>query len=422
MAQMDKVEFENLVKDTASEAMKGVMEEREKSMVEAIDAKIKEALGEVEKSRVVVGAEGMERDKKAGFKSLSHFAIDVAKAALSDNRKVSKELTKWDDFCVSQKAAGSPSQNVTDGEAGGYLVPPEFRANLLIAAREKNELIGLARPIQMNTQYVEIPYINGFDKSGGLVYGNIEFLWGSEESTYTAKSVKTGKIGLKLNKLTGLAYASDEILKFSPISMEGLLQDGFADGLNFQMNKVILGGTGAGQPLGLLNAPCKVSISKETGQAANTILYENVINMYSRVSDPTNAVWICNPNILPELMKLNMAIGTGGAAVWLPANGAAGSPNQTLMGRPIIFSHHAKTLGTEGDLMFVDMSQYLIGMAAGDDSVEFDSTVYFKFDTGQKTFRWTTYMDGQPWWPTYITPPEATTSTISPVITLAVRA
>lgn len=418
---MTMEDLKGVIKDTVKPEITETIENFVKAMTDELDKKIKELSDSVD-ARIVVGDDLQKEDKKGGFKSLAHFATDVAKAALSSNRSVSETLVKWDSFVTSQqKAAGSPSQNVSDGEAGGYLVPPEFRNELLNAARERLELMGMARVIPMQAQYVEIPYINGFDRSGGLLYGNIEWLWGSEESAYTEKSAKFGNIGLKLNKLTGLAYASDEILKFSPMSMENILRDGFADGLNYQFNKVILKGTGAGQPLGVLNSPCKVSVAKETNQAANTILFENVVNMLAHVNDMSRCVWVANPNILPQLMVMNISVGTGGSAVWLANNSAAGAPLQTLLGRPIIFSHHCKTLGTEGDLLLLDMSQYLVGLPTGS-GVEFESTIYFKFDVGQKSYRWTTYADGQPWWPTYITPQEATTFHISPMVTLATRA
>jgi len=38
------------------------------------------------------------KDLKGGFKSLTHFARDVAKAAQTGYRKVSKELSSWEDF------------------------------------------------------------------------------------------------------------------------------------------------------------------------------------------------------------------------------------------------------------------------------------------------------------------------------------
>lgn len=416
---MEKSEFEALVKETTVEATKGIVDEVKKSVGEVVDEKIKAAVGEVE-SRIKVGKEGHENDAKAGFKSFSHFALDVAKAAQSGYRKVSKELGDWEAFCV--KAAGSPSQNVSDGEAGGYLVPEEFRQDLLVAARESNELMGRCTQIPMQSNVVKIPYVNGFDKSGNLVYGNVAWQWTDEEDAFTAKNVKTGYINLTLHKVTGLAYASDEILRFSPMSMENLLREGFIDGFNYEMNKVILKGTGAGQPQGVLNAPALVSVAKESSQAATTIKWENIIKMYSRCLNPTNAVWIANPNTLPQLASMALSVGTGGVAVFMPANGASGKPYNTLFGLPIVFSQHAKTLGTVGDIMLVDMKQYLLGMLSGSEGMRFDTSMHLKFDVDQMTYRFAFYVAGQSWMPQALVPPEATTDTLSPFVALATRA
>jgi HK97 family phage major capsid protein len=415
---MEKAEFEALVKDTTVEAVKGVMAEDREAMTAEIDAKIKEAVGEVEK-RIVVGKEGMERDAKAGFKSLSHFAVDVARAAKTGYRKVSKELENWENFC--SKAAGTPSQNASDGEAGGYLIPEEFRQSLLVAAREKNELMGRCTQIPMETNSVKIPYVNGFDKSGNLVYGNVSWTWTDEEEAFSPKSVKLGYVNLNLHKVTALAYASDEILKFSPTSMENVLRDGFTDGFNYEMNRVILKGTGAGQPQGILNAPAMVYITAETGQAASTILWENIVKMYARCTNPVGAVWIANPNTLPQLASMSLAVGTAGVPVFMPAGGASANPYSTLFGLPIVWSHHAKSLGTAGDIILADMKQYLLGMLAGQDGLGFDTSMHMKFDVDQMTYRWRFYVAGQSWMPQALTPQEATSDTISPFVGVIAR-
>ena len=73
----------------------------------------------------------------------------------------------------------------------------------------------------------------------------------------------------------------------------------FAEEITFQTEDAYWEGTGSGQPLGIMNAPCKVTVSKENGQATKTIVYENVLNMYSRMwarSRP-NAVWFINQDI-----------------------------------------------------------------------------------------------------------------------------
>ncbi|NOR27585.1 MAG: phage major capsid protein [Lutibacter sp.] len=418
----NKMTMEDLTKtigEVAEKAIETAMEGHNEKLATDIDEKLNK-FAEDFTSKIKVGLEGeAEKDPKAGFKSLSHFAVDVANAARSGHRKISKELGNWDEV-VTSKAAGTPSQNVTDGEAGGYLVPEEFRTNLLVAAEEKNELMGRSTRIPMQSSSVRIPYVNGFDKSGGLVYGNVQWLWTDEEETRTAKNVKFGYVNLNLNKLAGMAYVSDEIIKFSPMSITNLLQRGFTDGFNFEMNRVILKGSGAGQPQGILNSPAFVSQAKETGQGADTIVWENIINMYSRLYDKSSAVWVCNPDTLPQLASMSLAVGTGGVAVYMPAGGASGKPFDTLMGLPIVWNHHAKTVGDEGDIVLADMSQYLLGMLAGNEGSKFDSSLHFKFDTDQETFKWTVYMAGQSWWPSALTPAESST-TLSPFIGLAAR-
>jgi len=413
-------ELNEVISKGAASVVEGAVLKFKESLALEIDAKIKAAVEPIEK-RIVVGQSEVEKDKKAGFKSLAHFATDVAKAAQSGFRKLSPELIKWEDSCIVEKAAGSPSQNVSDGEAGGYLVPEEFRQNLLVAAREQNELMGRCTQVPMQSNSVKIPYVNGFDKSGNLVYGNVAFQWTEEEGTLTEKNIKFGYINLNLHKVTALAYASDEILRFSPMSMENILREGFTDGFNYEMNRVILKGTGAGQPQGLLNAPCLVSITAETGQPATTIVWENVIKMYARCINPSNAVWIANPNTLPQLASMSLTVGTGGVPVFMPAGGATGKPYNTLFGLPIVFSHHAKALGTAGDLILADMKQYLLGMLSGDGGIGFDTSMHLKFDVDQMAYRWRFYVAGQSWMPQALVPPEASSDTISPFIVITSR-
>jgi HK97 family phage major capsid protein len=187
------------------------------------------------------------------------------------------------------------------------------------------------------------------------------------------------------------------------------------------MNRVILKGTGAGQPQGILNAPSLVSITAETGQSASTILWENVIKMYSRCLNPSKAIWIANPNTLPQLASMSLAVGTGGQSVFMPAGGASGKPYNTLFGLPIMFSHHAKSLGTVGDITLAQMDQYLLGMLSGGEGMRFDTSIHVKFENDQKAFRWAFYVAGQSWMPSALTPPEATSDTLSPFVAIATR-
>jgi len=422
MPGLTNEEFTNKVKEIVVNSVQPLLEEHNKSVADIqseVDSKIKEIAGDVDSLRpkIEVGDDPIDKDEKGGFGSISHFAAHVAKADRSGGRNVTPELAKW-----LKKAASATSLVEGEDQYGGYLIPPEFRSNLMLAVTQMNEILPRCTGVPMKSTMIKIPYVNGFDESGSLVYGGIQWKWLDELATKTETRPKFGQITLELKKIAGLAYASDEILEDSPMSMENILRNGFRDGLNFALNNVFIRGSGAGQPLGVLNAPCLVTVAKETGQLAATIMFENIVNMYSRIHDTSGAIWIANQNTLPQLAAMSLAVGTGGAPVWLPAGGISGAPYDTLMGKPLIWSKHCSTLGTTGDIILADWSQYLVGQKAGQGADgKYDTSIHLKFDADQTCFRFVFRIDGQPWWPTYLTPPQATGSTLSPFVVLATR-
>lgn len=392
--------------------------ENMESVSAQIDTRIQEIAGDVEKMRpyIIMGDEAIDKDEKGGFTSISDFAQHVYKADASSGRRVTPELDKW-----LKKAASDTSLVEGEDQYGGYLIPPEFRNELMIAIKQDNEILPRTTQVPMKSTMVKIPYVNGFDESGNLVYGGIQWKWLDELATKTETRPKFGRITLELKKVAGLAFASDEILEDSPMSMENILKNGFKDGLNFTLNRVFIRGTGAGQPLGVLNSPCLVSVGKETNQATATIVFENIVKMFARIHDSSKAVWLANQTTLPQLASMALSVGSGGVPVWMPAGGISGAPFATLMGLPLIWSKHCSVIGTKGDLILADWSQYLVGQKSGQGAAgKYDTSIHLKFDADQTCFRFVFRIDGQPWWPSSFQPPNSA-DTISPFITLDAR-
>ena len=350
----------------------------------------------------------------SGYDSFAEFAQDVFKCCRQGHG-----LTEtMDTYQKAIKAAGT-GMSAFDADSGGYLIPDEFRVELLQVAVEKTNILQRTMKIPMMSNSIDIPSVNGFDHSGGLVHGGVQFKWLEEEGQLEGSKPKIGRVGLKLKKLAGLCYATDEILEDSPISMEPILKAAFTDALAWTLDGVFLEGSGAGQPLGVLNAPALVTVAKESGQSADTILFENIVKMYSRIWRTEGAVWLANRDTLPQLTTMSLAVGTGGSAVYLPANGAAGRPFDTLMGQPLIFTEHCKTVGDAGDIILADWSQYLVGQKST--GLKFASSVHLKFDYDQTAFKFTLRIDGQPWWKSAQTPKNGS-NTLSPFVALAARA
>lgn len=397
-------------------------EDRIKELIgEAVTSQLQPALEkalEVDREKVskIEVVDNFEKDLKGGFKSMGHFFRDVVRCDKSGGRNMTTELDKWE---THVKAAGT---GLSEGDAqyAGHVIPTSFRNELMVLTEETNDFMGLCTTIPMATNIIEIPLVWGFDQSAGLVHGGVKWYWTDELAEYTSSRPRVEKIQLKLKKLSGLCYLSDELIEDSPMSVEALIKRGFQDGMNFALNNGFIRGTGAGQMQGVLNSPALVSVTAETGQTASTIMFENVIKMYTQFYG-RNGVWVANPNCLPQLASMSLTVGTGGSAVFMPAGGVSGKPYNTLFGMPIIFNDHCSTLGTVGDILLCDWSQYWIGRKAGAAEVKYAESMHVMFLYDQQTLKFSTRLDGMVSWPTYFTPPQSTSTYRSPFVALASR-
>ena len=184
----------------------------------------------------------------------------------------------------------------------------------------------------------------------------------------------------------------------------------------FGRDHLFLRGTGAGQPLGVINAPRTITVANDTGQAASSIVYENIVTMHSRLHPQClgRAVWIANPTALPQLLQLSVPVGTGGSHVPV-LNETAGT--YSILGRPLLLTSKLPALGTRGDLMLVDRSQYVIGESPG---IVVASSDHHKVLQGQRVWLAFTRIDGQPKWAAPYTPQHG--DSLSWAVTLDTRA
>lgn len=416
---MTREELEALIQASVVQATQTYKEEEDEARKAdhetfrtEMEAQLAELKKPVNRKEIPAGTESDE-DPTFGWDGIASFAKAVATAEKTHGRNVDQRL---------QDAIKKTTMSEGDSTQGGYLVPTEFRNELLQIAVEKAEILNRARAVPMAMNAIQFPYISGFDHSGGVIHGGVEFVWLDEEGTKTEKKPTVGKVELRLKKCAAICRVTDELLDDSPISIEPLLREAFTDALAWQLDWVFLNGSGAGQPQGILNAPALIPVAKETGQAATTIVWENIIKMYSRLWRKSSGVWFINHDCLPQLTSMGIAVGTGGVPVYMPANGASGKPYDTLMGLPIAWSEHCQTLGTVGDIYLVDWSQYLVGQKAGaGGALKFDTSIHLYFTTDETAFRFVYRIDGQPWWPSALTP-RYSSDTLSPFVALATRA
>ncbi len=382
--------------------------EAEAEMVKRIVSTVKSEIGETEEKSAppITVHDRSEDDPTGGWKSLSEFGAAVM------NASIGKGL---DDRLA--KASGMSEGISSDG---GFLVPEEFASEVLRKASDGAVVYPRARQLSMSSNTLKIPYIAEASRVDGARSGGVRGYWLAEAAQKPPSAPAFGQVELNLSKLVVLMYATDELIQ-DTTALGGLLGELAADEISFKLDDAVINGTGAGQPLGVLNAPALVTVAKEVGQDKNTVVAENIMKMWAALHSRSrgNAVWFINQSIMPQLHSMGIAVGTGGLPVYMPANGLAGSANSTLYGAPVIDIEQCPALGTAGDIILADMSQYVFAQHSA--GTEYQTSIHLKFNYDETAFRWVVRVDGQPWWATALTPYKGATP-VSPFVTLATRA
>jgi HK97 family phage major capsid protein len=173
-------------------------------------------------------------------------------------------------------------------------------------------------------------------------------------------------------------------------------------------------------PQGILPSAGMVNVAKEAGQAADTVVVPNIVKMWSRmwIRSRSNAVWFIHQDLEPQLFQLQLPVGTGGQAVYMPPGGLSATPYATLMGRPVVPVEYCQTVGDRGDIILADLSQYQMIEKGG---IQSASSIHVQFVYDETVFRFVYRVDGSNIWNSALTPKNGT-NTVAPFVLLAERA
>lgn len=301
------------------------------------------------------------------------------------------------------------------GEDGGFAVPPEFREAIMTKVMGEDTLIGRTDQLTSSSNTLTIPTdeTTPWQSSGG-----IQAFWENEAAQLSQSKPALDQTSVRLNKLTALVPVTSELLEDAP-AMDTYLRRKAPEKIDFKVTNAIFDGTGGGQPTGLLRADSLITVAKESGQTADTVVFENVNKMYSRMMARwrQNAIWLINQDIEPQLNSLNHP--GDSSPVFMPPGGISQAPFGTILGRPIVPTEACKTLGDLGDIVFVDLSQYLTVTKTG--GVRAEISIHLWFDYDMTAFRFILRVAGQPWWKAAIDRFNGT-NTLSWAVALAARA
>jgi HK97 family phage major capsid protein len=304
---------------------------------------------------------------------------------------------------------------------GGFLVPEEFRSELLRLSLETSIVRPRARVVPMSSATLRFPAIDSTSNVSS-VFGGIVVYRTEEGAELAESSGSFGAVKLECSKQTALAHVTNELINDTAGAFGMYMDQMFPEAIAFFEDIDFLTGTGVGEPAGAIatNNPALIAVAKESTQAVGSasILWENVLRMYARMlpTSLSRAVWVASPDAFFQLATMALNVGVGGSAVWL--TDATGAPTLTLLGRPVIMSEKAPgVVGAQGDISFVDFGYYLIGDRQ---TMSIESSPHVKFTSDKTTFRVIQRNDGRPWLESKITPHNGSAD-LSPYVQVAVR-
>lgn len=352
-----------------------------------------------------------------GFRNFGDFAHDVK----SSSRKGGMPSQRLQHIMNAPTTYGSEGV----GEDGGFLVPPDFRGEIMTKIAGPDSLLSRCDTqfTTRNSMTFPIDNIAPWDSTAG-----VQAYWTSEGSQINQSKHKFKEETLRLNKLAALVPVTDELIEDST-ALGGYLMSRVPSAFDWKLQDALINGTGAGQFVGLLNSPALISQAKDTAhspeQAAATFTYQNVIDMYNRLyaRSRANAVWMINQDVEPQLdvMEFQPSKATGTPVpVYMPPGGASVTSYSRLKGKEVVPVEACAALGTVGDVILADLSQYMILMKSGSSGLRQDVSMHLFFDYDIAAFRFIFRVAGQPWWPDTITLPNSSL-TRSCFVALATR-
>lgn len=295
------------------------------------------------------------------------------------------------EFLAQCRSPALAMQNATATEGigidGGFAVPATLHQQVMAELMETSEFWKLCRLYPATANNVSIALPDVMNQLQNLAGYQVD--WKAEASSLTSQILKWRAVNLELGKLTAMAEASSELEEDAP-NYARMVELTLGADAGMRLDHALIAGNGnGGTPLGYLNADSVIEVNPESGQAADSIVWQNIVQLYSRVhaACKRRAVWVVTSEAMSQLLNMTLPNGNPALLSGGTNDGGAGALAPRMLGRPIIESTLAPMLGDRGDIALVDFSQVALIMKNAS-RIDFSPHLNFDRDVLNWRLRW----------------------------------
>jgi len=324
-----------------------------------------------------------------------------------------------EEFLHAVRAQGIEQRDVLDTrlasglDSGGFPTPDKFMYDLL-RGPNGSELLRRCTIYQLGDENtLRMPAIDEVSRTNSQ-YGGARSYWTTEADEAIASKPDFRMINLQVNKLVSTCYATDDLLEHN---LENYIFNSLGVAQARKVNAGIVGGSGAGQMLGIIKGGATITVAKSGAQPGGSFVAENAAQMVARLAEEChtpNTCWLVNPKLLATLY-LQEFTATGAAAPLISFR-AGGERFNKMLGFDLIPCEACANAGTPGDVILADLSQYVVA----EKTVNKNISGHVRFVYDESVFRLTYRCDGQPAWSKPVMA-ENSGVTVSPFVILAER-
>lgn len=181
-----------------------------------------------------------------------------------------------------------------DNASGGYLVPTEFRAQLVEDIKDLPVMRNLVTVIPMASDSLELP----------TLASDVKTSWGSENTAISTTTARFGTLTFTPYRLNTMLYTSRELVSDSAISVVPLITRLFSQAIGRAEDTAMILGSGTGQPTGIITSIASISGIDNANTDAD--LPQNIKRLPFRLGTAyrARAKWIMNSISLAAVASL----------------------------------------------------------------------------------------------------------------------